>query len=192
MNMDVDRIRTGVAVVSIAALIGTVAWLSTSDRVAKPMPVNGDVLGREHGESLDDYRGRAAQSLAGAPDDDEGFALVTFRDPQPAVDAARVLEQADIGRVNALVLDGAVPVALPEPTGAEGREEVFDRTLNLIGRSLGDGDTLPDRRLRGVVVWDDGAALRVLAGEPEVLAVEVLPPDAAWGRIGVQPVVRPE
>ncbi|MCK7636667.1 hypothetical protein [Corynebacterium pygosceleis] len=190
--MDVDRVRTGVAVVSVAALVGAVAWLSTSDRVAKPMPVNGDVLGRDHGESLDDYRERAAASLVSAPAGDAGFALVTFRDPQPAAAAAEVLEQADIGRVSALVLEGAVPVALPEPTGDEGRAEVFDRTLTRIGNSLGTADGLFDPRLRGVVVWDDGTALRGLGTVPEVLAVEVLPPDAAWGRIGVQPVIRPE
>ncbi|MEZ2120955.1 MULTISPECIES: hypothetical protein [unclassified Corynebacterium] len=190
--MDVEKIRMGIAVVSTAVLVGSVAWLSTSDRVAKPMPVNGDTLGRDNTESLEEYRLRASESLRSASANDPGFALVTFRELQPTESAAQILEQADIGRVNALVLEGAVPVALPEPTGAEGRREVFDRTLTLIGDSLGEGHDLLDRRLRAVVVWEDGRHLRFLAREPEVLAIEVLPPDAVWGRIGVQPVIRPE
>ena len=41
--------------------------------------------------------------------------VLTHHHPDHAGSTAEVLEQADIGRVSALVLEGAVPVALPEP-----------------------------------------------------------------------------
>ena len=42
--------------------------------------------------------------------------------------------------------------------------------------------------LGGVVVYSDADSLRSLAAHEGVLAVEPLPEDAAWGRIGVRPV----
>lgn len=42
--------------------------------------------------------------------------------------------------------------------------------------------------IRSVVVYDSVKPLQKLQEESKVLAVEALPPDAAWGRIGIRPV----
>ena len=55
----VDRWRLAVAILSLVIFIALIAAFSGS----KPMPINGDILGREATESLEDYLGRARQSV---------------------------------------------------------------------------------------------------------------------------------
>lgn len=54
-----DRRRIVVALLSIAVLMLGVMVLSTSDKTSKPMNINGDQLGRNRGETSQDYAIRA-------------------------------------------------------------------------------------------------------------------------------------
>nr|WP_231913070.1 hypothetical protein [Corynebacterium ulcerans] len=55
-------------------------------------------------------------------------------------------------------------------------------TQQIVMRGADEGD------IRSVVVYDSVKPLQKLQEESKVLAVEALPPDAAWGRIGIRPV----
>lgn len=183
----IDRTRKIIAVAALLLLLGVIIALSFSDRTAKPMAINGDVLGRDSGEPLEDYIARAEDSLEAAPSDENAFAMVTFPTALGPADASATLE--DIGRVNAMILLSAAPISLPEPVAGETREDVFNRHLDRLQRSFeGIGEISAPREINSVLVWDDGAALRDLSTDPAVMSVEVLPPDAGWGHFGVRPV----
>ncbi|PFG28421.1 hypothetical protein [Corynebacterium renale] len=172
-------------------LVALVVWVASFDTRTHASPgINGDTVGIENGESLDSYVARADATMkeAGA---EERFALVTFTRPIDAGHAATVL--GDVQRVSAVIIGRGAPIALPEPLAGEGRDAVFHRTFNGIGQALGTGQfPVPaPEEMTAVVVWDGGAELRELANNAEVLAVEALPPDAAWGQFGIRPVPIP-
>lgn len=185
--MKVDHWRKVIAVVCGVALIAVVLVLTQSDRTAKPMNINGDTLGQDSGEELPRYVARAEDSLAAAPGDQPAFGMITFEEPL-APDAAEAA-LTDLARVNAMVMLSASAISIPEPVAGETRKDVFNRQLDRIDHGLaGIGNITAPREINGVVARDDGDAFRSVAGNPDVLAVEVLPPDASWGRIGVRPV----
>ncbi|WP_080794125.1 hypothetical protein [Corynebacterium pacaense] len=179
--LNLDHGRKLVAALCLVALLLLVLMLSTDDRVAKPMAINGDSLGQVSGETPEQYRQRAAMTLESATG--PAFALVTFEQPVAPELAATELEP--LARVSAITLDGSTPVELPEPTGTEGRREVFDRAIAQADRRM---DGLAPQHIDAAVVYDSGANLRAVAQRGGVFAVEVLPTDAAWGRFGVRPV----
>lgn len=182
-----DKNRKAVAIVAVLALILLIAALSFNDRTAKPMAINGDMLGQETAEPLAQYVARAGESLEMAPAGEEVFALVTFSAQLGATRAAEVLSEVD--RVNAMVMLSAAPMGLPEPIAGETRGDVFSRQLEQIQRSLdGIGDIQAPTEINGVIVRDEGEDLRALAEDPDVLSVEALPVDAGWGHFGVRPV----
>ncbi|MFP7364484.1 hypothetical protein SFC07_01685 [Corynebacterium callunae] len=182
-----DRGRRALALLAIVALIALVVALSFSDRTAKPMAINGDMLGQETSESIDAYAARAGTSLAEAPAGEKAYALVSFARPLNAEAAAAVLD--GIGRVNAMVMLSAPAMALPEPIAGESRADVFQRQITLVDAQLaGIGNVRAPQELNGVVVWDTPEAVKKIAENPEVFSVEILPPDAAWGAFGVRPV----
>lgn len=186
-DQKLDRIRKLVALLALLILVIAVVALSFSDRTNKPMAINGDVLGQDSSESLEQYVDRAAASVAQTPADDNAFALVTFSPALDPADAAGAVD--DIERVNAMVMLSAAPMGLPEPVAGETRADVFDRQVDRLRRSLdGIGNVQAPEVINGVIVWDDGEALRALAQVPGVLAVEALPVDAGWGHFGVRPV----
>lgn len=182
-----DRGRRIAAVLALLGLVIVVALLSFSDRTAKPMAINGDMLGQETSESIDAYAARAATSLTAAPSGRDAYALVSFKRPLDAGSAAEVV--ADVGRVNAMVMLSAPAMPLPEPIAGETRADVFQRQITLVDAQLaGIGNVRAPQELNGVVVWDTPEVLQQLAANQEVFSVEVLPPDAAWGAFGVRPV----
>ncbi|RNE49472.1 hypothetical protein [Corynebacterium alimapuense] len=179
-----------VAILAIVALLGALVLAFLDDATHKPVAINGDILGSVTDESFEDYRERAAESLAEAPATEPAYALVTFTEPLEPAAAAALLEPID--RVNAMVIALAAPFALPEPVAGETREDVFNRELDRIAASMvGIGDVASPTRIDAVVVRDTGDALRSLAASEEIAVVEVLPPDASWGRFGVRPVEIP-
>ena len=157
--------RLAVAGVSMATIIALVFAFGHSDRVSKPMNINGDIVGMD-GETPAAYQQRARATLETA--DTPAFALITFTEPLSAAEAARILEP--LPRVNARVTDTIV-VPLPEPVAGATRADVFG------------SDSIP-----GVVAYAPGDALRKVAQNERVFAIEVLPADAAWGRFGIRPV----
>lgn len=185
--MKADTWRRILAVGAVLALIVVVLVLSQDDRTNKPMDPNGDLLGQDRSESLTEYLARAEESLAAAPAEEPAFALTTFTEPADPQTAAEAL--TGVTRVNAMILLSAAPIPLPEPTNDMDRTDVFNLHLDRIDHSLsGVGEVRAPREINSVVVWDTGESLRELTEEPEVLAVEALPPDASWGRFGIRPV----
>lgn len=182
-----DKNRKALALFALLALVILVAALSFSDRTNKPMNINGDMLGQDTSETLSDYVSRADDTLASTSPEEDVFALVTFSEALGAADAAEVVE--GIERVNALVMRSAAPMGLPEPVDGETREDVFNRQLKQVQRSLdGIGGIQAPDTINGVIVRDSGKQLRTLAEDPEVLVIETLPADAGWGHFGVRPV----
>lgn len=173
----IDKARYVIALVAVLAIIAVIMVMSQSDRTAKPMAINGDQLGMDSGESVDDYLNRAAQSVsdASAP----AWALVTFDRALTPAAAGILLDQANLHRVGAALTDRYLPIALPEPTEGHNRGDVLEQQLK------NNGDQAD---IEAVVVHDDGDTLRALAQMDGVFAVEALPSDAAWGRFGVRPV----
>ncbi|MDR7329719.1 hypothetical protein [Corynebacterium guangdongense] len=169
--------------VVVYALVEALAWSPAPGR-------NGDMLGQDSGESYLQYQQRAAESLAGAPADEDVYALITFARPLEAAEAGVETEHLD--RVNAMVVGMAAPYPLPEPVAGATRADVYTAQLGMIARQLsGIGDVPVPYQLTAVVARDDGETLRALAHAERVATVETLPPDAAWGWFGVSPVEVP-
>ncbi|MFC5939214.1 hypothetical protein ACFPVT_07395 [Corynebacterium choanae] len=186
----VDRIRLLVAGISTLILVGLIYLASFDDTTAKPMALNGDVVGRDSGETMTAYLARTASQRAEHPCASICFAYVTFRDPVPTALASMVVSTTAVPRVNALVLDGAAPIPLPEPVAPENRAVVFDRAISTYARSRALPISDPALQIRALVVQADATQIQQLATQfPDVLAVEALPDDAVWGRFGVMPVV---
>ncbi|SPJ41136.1 hypothetical protein CHUV2995_01947 [Corynebacterium diphtheriae subsp. lausannense] len=177
-----DRRRIVVALLSIAVLMLGVMVLSASDKTAKPMNMNGDQLGRNRDETSQDYANRAQKSLEMASE--PAFALVAFPRLIDANTAGDIAEKAGIMRVNAVLLGRGPALDLPEPTGNANRGRVISEQCRMRG---GDPETIA-----ALVVYAPGDQLRRVAASKRVATVEVLPPDAVWGRIGLlAPVVEP-
>lgn len=188
MNRSTVHVWAATVLVIFAVLT---VWLASFDtRTQAPQPNNGDVVGMENSESLEEYVKRAHASLDGI-DDAPRFALVTFTAPTPPRDVALAL--ADVHRVSAMIVGLGAPIALPEPLAGEDRSAPIHRSLERVGQSLSHGQfPVPaPETITAVLVWDTGTNLQALASQPGVLAVEALPPDAAWGQFGVRPVVIP-
>lgn len=164
----IDRWRIGIAAAAIVVLIALVAVMSTSDRFSRPVPVNGDTLGKEATETDEAYRARAAASLE-SNTTEPVFALITFKNSLTTDSAGAVANQ--LTRVDALVLANKPILSLPEPTEGSSRAEVFQEQLAL--------KNLTGELLVGLVVYDRLSTLQALSAAPEVLAVEALPEDAA-------------
>lgn len=151
--------------VSVFALL----WLiGAMNPAAQPHP-QGDMLGMQRGETVQEYQRRVAGSIG----EETAFALVTFDPALDAAEAARVVDGAE--RVSAVVVKQKAPIVVPEPAAGATRAEVFARVA--------------DGPITSVVVRADGAALRAMAAEQAVFAVEALPPDAVWGAFGIAEVM---
>ena len=143
--------------------------------------VQGDMLGPQPGEEMNEYAARAETSLqnAGAQ---SAYALVTFDAPcDPAAAARRVSIAA---RVDALLLVDAP--AHPIPADVFAREA--QRAAN---RAQAKGVALNPTAIGAVVVYAPGDDLRAIAETAGVRAVEALPSDAVWGMFGITGVRTP-
>ncbi|AGS35212.1 hypothetical protein B841_08695 [Corynebacterium maris DSM 45190] len=178
-------------IVAVLVALGVVVFAYNDDATGRPVAeINGDMLGMDPEESFGEYQRRAAESLAAAPAGEEVFGLITFTEPLASPEADRVTD--GLRRVNAMIIGMSAPYGLPEPTAGETRTDVFDRQFSRIADSLeGVGDVPVPERMTAVIAYDDGEALRSVAEDADVAAVETLPPDAAWGRFGVRPVQVP-
>lgn len=178
-------------IVAVLVALGVVVFAYNDDATGRPVAeINGDMLGMDPEESFGKYQRRAAESLAAAPAGEEVFGLITFTEPLASPEADRVTD--GLRRVNAMIIGMSAPYGSPEPTAGETRTDVFDRQFSRIADSLeGVGDVPVPERMTAVIAYDDGEALRSVAEDADVAAVETLPPDAAWGRFGVRPVQVP-
>ena len=151
--------------------------------------VQGDMLGPQPGEAMNDYVTRAETSLQNA-DTQSAYALVTFDAPcDPAAAARRVRV---VARVDALLLVDAPAHPIPEPTGSEDRPDVFAREAQRAAkRAQTKGVALNPTAIGAVVVYAPGDDLRAIAETAGVHAVEALPSDAVWGMFGITGVRAP-
>lgn len=173
-----------ILIIAVVCVVGVVlVRLADSDRVAKPMPVNGDSLGFSTGETSVDYLQRADHSVAQSAD--PAFALVTFTSQIEVGLATQIVEP--MGRVDAVVLASGQILPVPEPTANETRGDVFDRSID---QKNPDRDLSTPELIDAAVVYGPGAQLREVHANANVFAVEVLPADAAWGRFGIRPLPR--
>lgn len=170
----------GVIAGLVCAVIAIVAVLlaGTVFDTTEPPPPNGDQLGQDPHETYAEYVDRAADTLAAAPADEAAWAFITF-DPQfDPVSAAEATEP--VPRASVIIVAPGLARVIPEPTGTDTRGDVFSREVaDMVGE---------DGELIGIVAHATGDELREVAKHSDVASVEVLPPDAAWGRFGVRPV----
>ncbi|MBP3087941.1 hypothetical protein EML15_02055 [Corynebacterium sp. sy017] len=167
----------GVAATVALVLFCVVGIIVGEQKYDGTPPVNGDMVGQEEGETLSEYVQRAAQSLAHAQQ--PAFAFVYFRTPVTAHEAAQVVENAQITRVNAAITVIGSIAELPEPSAGVSRQQLLEQQLKM--RGYVDS-------IRGFIVYDDGDSLRQLAKNEAVLSIEVLPEDARWGFFGIRPI----
>ncbi|GAA1178957.1 hypothetical protein CGLAUT_08180 [Corynebacterium glaucum] len=145
--------------------------------------LQGDTLGRNQGESWEEYASRTKPSIS----ESSSFALVTFDTPRRAEEAAAIVRE--VRRVNALLLIDAPFQPIPEPTTGQNRADVFQREAErLAAQGRANGIQLDPEAIAAVVVYDNGATLRALADAEGVRALEALPPDAVWGSFAIWPV----
>lgn len=172
----------------LAVLLGialVVAGVYTVGLRTQPLTpaLQGDTLGRDQGESWEEYASRTKPSISESP----AFALVTFDTPRRAEEAAAIVRE--VRRVNALLLIDAPFQPIPEPPTGQTRADVFRREADrLAAQGSANGVELDPEAIAAVVVYDDGATLRALADTDGVRAVEALPPDAVWGSFAIRPV----
>ncbi|MEJ4099418.1 hypothetical protein V5S96_03455 [Corynebacterium mastitidis] len=170
--------------VALVLLLGAVLLLGTwaSERDREGLPLNGDAVGIEAGESYTDYQRRAQGTLDGAPADQEAYALVVFRDWAAPEQAGPWLEP--LARVDAGLIDAVRIRPLPEPVAGSTRSEVLATGIE---RELAATPGVQPR-LSGAIVRDTGERLRAWAAEhgDNLGAVEVLPPDAPWEGFGIR------
>lgn len=200
----------GVGAVIVLALVVILTALRTE--LPRSPGLMSDALGPESGEAVAGYLERASASLAGgAVEAGPRWALVTAERPWSVAEAADVV--AALPRVSMLYVQVPVPgVAMPvaeetlaEPVAGEAdREPVFVRALERLagaavavdGRGrVAETEALTVARVQagepaiiGLTVRGDTEALRMVADEPGVRAVEALPADAVWGRFAVRPL----
>lgn len=171
----------------LAVLLGialVVAGVYTVGLRVQPHPpaLQGDTLGRDQGESWEEYASRTRPSISESP----SFALVTFDAPRSAEEAAAIVRE--VRRVNALLLIDAPFQPIPEPPAGQTRADVFAREAQRLAvQGQMTGVELDPEAIAAVVVYDDGATLRTLADADGVRAVEALPPDAVWGAFAIRP-----
>lgn len=174
-----------VAIIAATALaVGAVGAVGVFGPQPKPT-IQGDQLGPERDEPLADYQARAAATLDGLGDEPT-HALVSFERGLSPTEAATAV--GDVDRVSAVIIGQAAPIPVPEPVDGADRAEVFDTVLHRVAQSLeGVGDVRAPRTLNAVVVYDNADTLRNLATHADVLAVEAVPADAAWGAFAIRP-----
>lgn len=198
-------ISPGLAIISglcVILLMVILAVASTSDRVSKPMNINGDSLGPETWESREAYRIRADQSLADIAEQSEllegkqplveqprFWGMVTFEHPVDVPAAAVVAHREPELRVASVILGGAIIRFLPQPSPTASEEELLQRQVQIAADYAGvprDDDRL---RINAFLVYGDADSLSDLREIDTVAAVEALPYGAARGRFGVRPVL---
>lgn len=179
------------SVVCLVCLAVTVIALASSERMSRPQAINGDVLGPDNSETVDEYLTRAAESVQDAesaePADAARWALVSPVEPADPDELAEIFSGMSALRVSTL-LSAESRWEIPEPADGHRREDVFAATREQVAASAGVGLDDPTLDVLGVLVHGTPAELQELSDRPGVLAVEALPPDAAYGRFGLRPV----
>lgn len=191
-------------VLSLLALFGVVVAIGFATPPARHQVGGADSLGLEAGESAQQYRARAADSLAQVGGEPR-WALVSFAQPATPRGAAEAVAGAG-ARVSQVVVVYAagedqwtdwVDIPAPPP-GVGAVEDAVATALRVSASRLGEGSDRRDQAardgllrgcacVRNLVVRGDGPTLRQVAAAAGVVAVQALPADAVYGSFSVRP-----
>ncbi|MDO4761416.1 MAG: hypothetical protein Q4A31_05815 [Corynebacterium sp.] len=177
----VDRWRYGISITSLVIIFSAVVYMGDKDYVAKPMGIGSDTLGPDSDETFSEYHQRSLSTVATALEEhphDHAYGLVCFNQQLSAPDAAATV--AKLQRINGLQIGGYPIVGIPAPVNI-GLAQHFVQQAEL--KRLDSND------IRCVVAHDEPTQFSALQSDPRVASIEVLPPDAAWGRFSVKPVL---
>ncbi|MDN5582283.1 MAG: hypothetical protein ACTH2Y_00780 [Corynebacterium sp.] len=184
------------SVLCLVALAGTVIALAGSDRMSQPQAINGDMLGPDNSETLDEYVARAGTTLQDTPDtgdtgDEARWALVTPVEPAGTQELTEIFSGMSGVRVSTLLYANS-RWEIAEPADGHRREDVFAGARDQVAANAGVGEDDPALDVLGVLVHAAPDDLAALDDREDVLAVEALPPDASYGRFGLRPVTAEE
>ena len=191
------------AVVAVGLLVTVfIIMMVRPDTTSSTMAVNGDTLGPED-ETMAQYQKRSDATLqsetaesananngsdsAGnqkpssrGTNDDKHWALVTFNPPTTPAKAAEALQGSSV-RVGSVLVGPGVVSGIPDPTAGYPRERLFADQVQWANELE---DTSKDDQIPGVIVYGTLDQFRTI--RKKTFAVEALPSDAVWGRIGVR------
>ncbi|WP_296138152.1 hypothetical protein [uncultured Corynebacterium sp.] len=191
------------ALVAVGLLVTVfIIMMVRPDTTSATMAINGDTLGPED-ETMSQYQQRSDATLqsetaeSGKADngsdstghqkssgrgakDSKHWALVTFNPPTTPAKAAEALGGSDV-RVGSVLVGPGVVSGIPNPTPGYPLEKLFSDQVQWANELE---DTSNDDEIPGVIVYGTLDQLRGI--RKKTFAVEALPSDAVWGRIGVR------
>ena len=191
------------AVVAVGLLVTVfIIMMVRPDTTSSTMAINGDTLGPED-ETMSQYQQRSDATLqsetaeSGKADDgsdntghqkssgrgakdSKHWALVTFNPPTTPAKAAEALDGSNV-RVGSVLVGPGVVSGIPNPTPGYPLEKLFFDQVQWANELE---DTSNDDEIPGVIVYGTLDQLRAI--RKKTFAVEALPSDAVWGRIGVR------
>ena len=200
--------RSRGATLVIGSLVAALIWLAGGSDYARPRPFAGDHLGPHTGQTSAEYQQHADESLAAAlqrAPTSSAYAMLSLTTPLAAAEAGELF--ADLQRVGTIITHDGQILATPEPAVSASRGEIFQTTLAAaLATALTDSartDTaatgsasattavaphdLP--QISAVIAFESPENLALLAENPAIATIEVLPADAVWRQFGISPPV---
>lgn len=206
------------ATLVIGSLMAALIWLAGGSDYARPRPFAGDHLGPHTGQTSAEYQQHADESLASAlqrAPTSSAYAMLSLTTPLAAAEAGEIF--ADLQRVGTIITHDGQILATPEPAASASRGEIFQTTLAAaLATALTDSartDTAATDSARtgttatgsasattavvphdlpqisAVIAFESPENLALLADNPAIATIEVLPADAVWRQFGISPPV---
>ena len=206
------------ATLVIGSLVAALIWLAGGSDYARPRPFAGDHLGPHTGQTSAEYQQHADESLAAAlqrAPTSSAYAMLSLTTPLAAAEAGELF--ADLQRVGTIITHDGQILATPEPAASASRGEIFQTTLAAaLATALTDSartDTAATDSARtgttatgsasattavvphdlpqisAVIAFESPENLALLAENPAIATIEVLPADAVWRQFGISPPV---
>lgn len=196
------------ATLVIGSLVAALIWLAGGSDYARPRPFAGDHLGPHTGQTSAEYQQHADESLAAAlqrAPTSSAYAMLSLTTPLAAAEAGELF--ADLQRVGTIITHDGQILATPEPAASASRGEIFQTTLAAaLATALTDSartDTAATDsasattavvphdfpQISAVIAFESPENLALLAENPAIATIEVLPADAVWRQFGISPPV---
>ena len=163
-------------------IVVSLILLSFSDRVSKPMNINGDQLGPIDVQGQQ-YEDAARAELAGMTGEQPRWALMSTQSPWTMPELAEVLRNFD-GRVSTLYFGPGSQWEIPEPSTGHTRLDTLMDAAELWAKRA--QSPVEDITVSSVLVFGTPAQLQDLGSRA---VVEPAPVGATYGRIGIRPVM---
>ena len=205
------------ATLVIGSLVAALIWLAGGSDYARPRPFAGDHLGPHTGQTSAEYQQHADESLAAAlqrAPTSSAYAMLSLTTPLAAAEAGEIF--ADLQRVGTIITHDGQILATPEPAASASRGEIFQTTLATALTDRARTDTAPTDtaatdsartgttatgsasattavvphdlpQISAVIAFESPENLALLAENPAIATIEVLPADAVWRQFGISP-----